>query len=571
MDKCILENISSKYLIKKIFSYLKVPTTLKLIKVNKNLKKILEITNFHYAYYYLFNIFKNVQIEKIDDILNSSYIQIIPEDIKYEIILKLIEKLKLFFDEPIHIPIKSNISIIKELKKIKFNNCLIEMKEDYFSDLEINKEYNISDIFNDNINILFNYKFESLMNKKKIKTKNYQNIKYLNIKNNYDGEIINVSNYNNLEYLSIESSKELKLIFSKNQYQNLKVLKLDLNNKRITFEVDDDVTYEKLFENLKELHTNIVLLNKIKFKNTKLKKLYLLYDLRGKGISYQQEYFNNLIIPHFYLTHLNISFNFNFKSDDTFFKFIKESLYIAFNSIKNIENASFNIFNYVYSWASSEIKINKIPNKQLAFRITGNRVPIEIFESYFDKIEENNLSYYRYNRRKKYFYIEGNSSISSITKIRINWKKAQLYIPIKSYISLKVFELRISTLNSYESFPLFSNNSLIKFPNLEYLALDINNIIVILNNLIENFCNIPNLRFLSIRSNNICNSSFPYQKIIISKCILLKKLHSLIIDSDQNYILNSETLNLNNVEQYYSIYPELKNTNIKFCIIFKNN
>ena len=123
--------------------------------------------------------------------------------------------------------------------------------------------------------------------------------------------------------------------------------------------------------------------------------------------------------------------------------------------------------------------------------------------------------------------------------------------------------LRIYSIDFEQSvFPLFSKNSDIIFPCLEHFELQTNNISEIIYILIENFSNITNLRILSIRSKNI-NSSFSYHKIIISKCLLLKKLHTLIIGSEIDG--DSDTLNLDNVEKYYSTYPELKKTNIIFC------
>ena len=88
------------------------------------------------------------------------------------------------------------------------------------------------------------------------------------------------------------------------------------------------------------------------------------------------------------------------------------------------------------------------------------------------------------------------------------------------------------------------------------------------DNLIENFGNIPNLRFLLIINDNICNSNFPYIKIIISKCCILKKLHILIIKPREAQYFNLSNWNkLDRVEQKYSTYPELKNTNIKYCLL----
>ena len=153
--------------------------------------------------------------------------------------------------------------------------------------------------------------------------------------------------------------------------------------------------------------------------------------------------------------------------------------------------------------------------------------------------------------------IEEKSSISSIIKLRIkSILDENLYIPIKSFTSLNILDLEISKINFYIDFPLFSSDSSIIFNNLEYLSLTTEKTDLI-NNLINNFNQIPNLRFLSIISNSFYNTSFPRHKEIIEKCKILKKLHTLIMGDINNS-------NLKEVNDYYSIYPELKNTNIKF-------
>ena len=131
----MLGKIKSKYITKKIFSCLKVPTILKFIKTNKNIRDNLEITIFHYQYYYIFNLFKHIKINTIFDILNSAYIQILPENTKYEIIWKLVEKRGLFKNQPI--PLGKGYycmptSYISQNKK-KINNFFI-CNEQYFSD-----------------------------------------------------------------------------------------------------------------------------------------------------------------------------------------------------------------------------------------------------------------------------------------------------------------------------------------------------------------------------------------------------------------------------------------------------
>jgi len=123
-------------------------------------------------------------------------------------------------------------------------------------------------------------------------------------------------------------------------------------------------------------------------------------------------------------------------------------------------------------------------------------------------------------------------------------------------------QLEVDTINFVKDFPLFSKDSSIKFNNLEYLELHYDNAPDLIINKID-FSNIPNLKYLSIINKNIFNTAFSYHKDIISKCESLKRLYTLIIDDGSN---NST---LQNVNQYYLIYPELKNTNIKFCILSK--
>ena len=83
-NKSLWEEISSKYILKEIFSYLKLQKSLEIIKINKKLRNIYDISLFHYQSYYFFTLFKNVKIETISDILESSYIDIFPEDVKYD-------------------------------------------------------------------------------------------------------------------------------------------------------------------------------------------------------------------------------------------------------------------------------------------------------------------------------------------------------------------------------------------------------------------------------------------------------------------------------------------------------
>ena len=92
-----------------------------------------------------------------------------------------------------------------------------------------------------------------------------ENIKYLNIIQNYnnDSSIIDISNLNTLIYLSVKSIQNLKLIFSKNQYKNIKKLKIDYN-------FED----ENKFEKLTELHVNSYNLNKVHFNSSTINFKY---------------------------------------------------------------------------------------------------------------------------------------------------------------------------------------------------------------------------------------------------------------------------------------------------------
>ena len=211
-------------------------------------------------------------------------------------------------------------------------------------------------------------------------------------------------------------------------------------------------------------------------------------------------------------------------------------------------------------WFWEERRIKNIRNKKSKFIIQGKNIPFEIFEQYFYDIEEIDLSY-TYAKNQSKLFIEENNSISSITKIRINSSGLEdiLYIPIKSFSSLKSLQLEIDNIHFTKNFPLFLKDSTINFDNLEYLEIHFNDKI---NILFENISHIPNLRVLSIINKNICNTVFPYHKEIIPKCMKFNKLHTLIIDESKNTKLEI-------INKYYSIYPELKKTKIKFCSLSK--
>ena len=161
-------------------------------------------------------------------------------------------------------------------------------------------------------------------------------------------------------------------------------------------------------------------------------------------------------------------------------------------------------------------------------------------------IEENNL----------------NSSIKNLVIESLNSNDNNT-IPIQSYSSLNF--LKLSDNNFIKNFHLFYQISPIKYNNLEYLSINFINDNDFNTNFFENLQNIPNLRFLSIINKNFSKKDFSYIEIIISKCALLKKLHTLILTNEA-----SNNTKLDKVEEYFPDYPELKKTNIKFCYIFNS-
>ena len=92
MDNGTWENISCKYILKLIFSYLKVNKALNVIKLNNKMRNILDISLSHYKYYYFCSLYKTVKIETINDILSSPYFEYFPENVRYEQAFKCIEK-----------------------------------------------------------------------------------------------------------------------------------------------------------------------------------------------------------------------------------------------------------------------------------------------------------------------------------------------------------------------------------------------------------------------------------------------------------------------------------------------
>ena len=582
MDYCLWESISCKYILKKIFAYLKASNALKIIKKNKKIKSVLEISLFHYQYYYCFILFKSVTIESIDDILYSYYLQIFPENVRYDLALNLIKNRKLFKDEYVYLNIddkigKDFVQKIKEKKIINDFNYIIGNIEQKKYDESTKKNYsdNISRIMSMDIidKILFDFNFFTSPNY----SKNIQHL-YINIS---PGEIYNISLFDNLKYLSIifdserikaiDINKAIKIIITEKQIQNLKILKIIESKKviytikNIIFETENN-NDKKFFKNLKELHISKELLNKIKFDSMKLQKLNLIYDFRDEvySIDFLKDSFNDLLEKYLHLTNLNITFYYPESYDYSINEFIQDIFFIFFDKIQNIENYSLNFwslyYNDYYGVHREEciLSIKNLPNKKIILK--GNGIPIDIFQNHFKEIEKIDLSLRNWNGKCN-FYFEENSSISSLKKISIRrGTKDTLYLPIKSFSSLNFLDLDIYEIYFFNEFPLFSIDSSIKFNNLEYISLNTETIDVI-TSLINNFSNTPNLRFLSIISNYIYSTTFPYYRDIIHKIVQLKKLHTLIIGD------NGAKPNLWLVSHYYSTFPELKNTNVKFCFL----
>ena len=404
------------------------------------------------------------------------------------------------------------------------------------------------------------------------------NIKYLNI--SYDsGKLYDITKYTNLEYLSFSlkssnvsiTNEKIKIILSENQFKNIKTLKIiefkdlfyTINN--ITFE-SENAKDNGCFENIQDLEISEKLLNKIKFNSKKLKKLSIVYDYRKTKYTNEdiENSINYILEKYISLTTLNISFYYVFEYKKSI---IKEVFDILIDSIKIKENISFNFWELEHFGLDRYFEklcfsIKNIPKKKSKFIIKGSEIVLNLIQSHFDQFEEIDLSLVSY--KKCNLYIEENSSISSLTKIRIKYgSDDSLIIPIKSFASLNTLQLSMDNIIFLKEFPLFSKDSKIKFDNLEYLDINFEEIDKI-TLLVDNFCNMPNLRFLSIINKNICNTVFPYYKEIFAKCKFLKKLHTLIFEDEYN-----TKLKLNDVNIYYSIFPELQNTNIRFCSISK--
>lgn len=306
MDNYTWENLSCKYILKIIFSYLKVNKALNIIKPNNKMRNILDISLSHYQYYYFCSLYKAVKIESINDILSSPYLEFFPENERYEQVLKYIENRKLFKNENIYLNIdeKSNLAFMNYLKEKPIKKGLnyiignIEEKEwiqwnvwnNLFHkwDESLHKNYNESiynfcsketiDIKN---KILFDYNFFSPPYNIINKNMNKNIVKFLHIYfNKHPLETYNISSFENLEYLSIKldlfriiaynNPINITIILTENQMKNIKTLKI-IQSKREYFPITDIIFETEnhkrkiFFENLEELYINENLLNKIQF------------------------------------------------------------------------------------------------------------------------------------------------------------------------------------------------------------------------------------------------------------------------------------------------------------------
>ena len=517
MEKCLFEKISSKYIRRTIISYLTLRKVLILFKYSKKHRKLFGITEGNYQYYNIFRILKNNKIETINDIKYSPYIQLLPKNSKYEMISNLVLKTKHFINKPIILNI-NDILIEFLIKEKNSNKFLINVDSHFFekknnlNDVIIEENNNNHDtkyftklnIIKNNIDIiLFNFRFSKLINGKIIKSGILQNIKYLNINftNDYEdyNRIIDISYFKNLEYLSIEEIKYIKVVFSKDQYKNIKVLKLNFNLKE---------KYENKFENLTELYTKSNNLSCFNFNCLTLTKLYLKYNI--------YDIINaKLIEPFKNLAYLNIDFeNYHYVKPSIIQKF----LYL----VPNLQYFRLNFINISKDKTLDvKYKFEIFINRKLEFEIYDYHkkkyFPFDtLIQLYLYNIEEINLI----NSQSEIILSIKENYKCNINKVRvIGGNKDFLLIPIKSYQSLRVLELRIDKIIFKEQFPLFTKDSKVQFSKLEYLDLRTSNITII-EELLENFCNIPNIQFLCIINRNIGY----YKKRIISKCKLLKKL-----------------------------------------------
>jgi hypothetical protein len=361
------------------------------------------------------------------------------------------------------------------------------------------------------------------------------------------------------------------LKLSENQFKNIKVLKIYESQRKYDKHKDINFVNKKeskpKFQNLEELYIKKKFLNKINFEPNKLKRLNLLFDFRDKiyDCDYIENSINDIIENYSSLVDLTIEF-FYISNDSMYYKEFYEKIFNYFFDLEhNLENISFKIY-FLWGNIIPELLVtinNK--NKTAKIMILDINVDISVLEPLFNNIEEFELliSYSKennyYNKNNNIILsIDENNSISEITKLKIKYVGLLnlIYIPIKSISSLNILKLELYNVPKI-NFPLFDNSS-IKFDNLEYLHIDMD--IFSLETNIENIKNIPNLKYLAIISKKNFQTDYPFKKMIISKCVLLKKLGTLI--ANDHGLVDSGLFYVN---KYYDIYPELKKTNIKFC------
>ena len=569
MEDNKLERISSKYLIRTLFSYLKIGKSLKIIKINKKLMERIDINLFHYQLYSLYSSFKYTKIDNINDILDSPYMALFPDNVKCEVIYRLMKKKKLLQNyNYINIYEDQKVSLIMKLIN-KFNyDFKFIIKDNDFPNYKINetdkyKNY-VKSIISKNKNFAQKILYDSQFFKEDFK--NYNDAKYL-----YNNDLKNISLFDNLEYLSVSYDLEV-LELSENQFKNIKVLKLyESPEKNLKYENIKNIKFinkkQSKFQNLEELYIKKKLLDKINFEPNKLKRLNLLFDFRDK--IYDYDFIINSIndIIENYSSLVDLTIEFYYISNDSIYyeEFYEKIINYYFDIKHNLENISLKF--YFLDWGKILpelfVTINN-KNKNAKIMIWDINVDISVFEPLFNNIEEFELliSYSKdlYHNNNNILSIDENNSISKITKLKIKFVDSSysnlIYIPIKSFSSLNFIKLELYN-NSKINFPLFDNSS-IKFDNLEYLHIDIN--IFSLESIIENIKNIPNLNYLAIINKKIFQTNYPYKKMIISECVLLKQLHTLIAN-DHGLV----DLELFYAYKYYDIYPKLKKTNIKFC------
>ena len=412
MENNLWEKISCKYILKKIFSCLKVTKALKIIKLSEKIKTRLDISLFHYQYYYFFVLFKKEKIEKIEDILESPNINIFPDKTKDELVLKFIESKKLFHDEYLYLNIddKNTISLFSKLNEKKTNkgiNYIIGNIEEKNIDIDIEKNYHdsiskIIEMEKNNVDkILFDYNFLFDKSNKSIIDIYFLNVKnlFINITGNWK-PIFNISLFQNLEYLSIKSSSKshlgetIKIILSEIQFKKIKTLKIiepGIYTKPIQnliFENRNNA--QNCFENLKELYINEKLINKIKLIPENLQKLNINYDLSDTiyTFNYLQNSINNIILKYSSLSNLNIFFN-RLCCHYANGQFYVDITKFILDSVINIETFSLNFLDENYYESCLQVIIKKFKNQKSKFIIKkiNNNVPFLIFETKFDKIE----------------------------------------------------------------------------------------------------------------------------------------------------------------------------------------